>query len=642
MGAVFTEAKPSMLNWLPSPRDFSARLRDAFAVSGDECTERLAALAQHRLAYLQEIQLSRALDRAAARWPVCLRRVRLALLGSVTVEHLLPAIRVAALRRRLWIDGYIGAYGQYRRELLEGTSALWKFSPDVTLFSLSASQLIPKVESDASQEESQLIIMGIVNDLQTLWHRARVDLRSAVIQQTFLNIELPLFGNLDRLIPASPWRLVERLNDAVSSAASIEGVPILDVARASQRDGQAVWFDEACMLLAKQEIAPSAASLYAEHLARIVAAQQGLSKKCLVLDLDDTLWGGVLGDDGIEGLTLGQGSAIGEAHLAVQRYAKQLRERGIILAVCSKNDPSLAAEAFDKHPEMLLKRADIACFVANWEDKVCNLKSIARQLNIGVDSLVLLDDNPAERARVREALPGVGVPELPADVAGYVVALAEAGYFEAVSVTDDDRRRAVHYSENAEREALRSNAQSIDAFLKGLEMSVEVDQFTPMELGRVTQLISKTNQFTTTTRRYTADEIERYAKSAGALTCRFRLRDRFGDNGIVSALIMLPTPDCPHHLEIDTWVMSCRVFGRQLEHEALNIAVEKARGRGVTEIFASYLPTPKNAVIRDLYPSLGFEPIESLAEAPRASRWRLRVADYKPWTTHISRDTSNS
>ena len=249
----------------------------------------------------------------------------------------------------------------------------------------------------------------------------------------------PLFGGYDRMVPGAPATVIARLNDQLCEAAARDGVLILDVARASQRDGIDAWFDVGRWLQGKLEIAPQAAPLYGDLAARILAAQRGLSKKCLVLDLDNTLWGGVIGDDGLDGIVLGEGSAAGEAHLALQHYAKQLKERGVILAVCSKNDAKIAEAAFRDHPEMVLRRSDFAAFQANWDDKAQNLKAIAARLNIGVDSLVFVDDNPIERARVRQSLPMVAVPELPDDPAHYVRCLADAGYFEAVAFTADDR-----------------------------------------------------------------------------------------------------------------------------------------------------------------------------------------------------------
>ena len=356
-----------------------------------------------------------------------------------------------------------------------------------------------------------------------------------------------------------------------------------------------------------------------------------------VLDLDNTLWGGVIGDDGPEGIILGEGTGTGEAHLALQRYARQLRERGVILAVCSKNDPAVAETVFRDHPEMLLKLTDIAAFVANWEDKAVNLKRIAEQLNIGIDSLVFVDDNPAERARIRQSLPMVAVPELPADAGQYARCLADAGYFESVAFTADDSRRGEQYSANASREALRESSQNMDDFLRGLDMSVTFGPFQTVDLARVAQLIGKTNQFNPTTRRYSLEDVARFAATDRYLTLQFRLVDRFGDNGLVSAMILRSDPLAPDLVEIDSWVMSCRVFGRQLEREAMNIAVETARRMGVRAFRACYIPTSKNAVVSGLYSELGFTLVSGFAPHDGVTYWCLQLSDYVSHPTHIAR-----
>jgi FkbH-like protein len=622
-----------MLDWLvPPPPDFAAQVRAASrAATPADCMEQLLALSQYRLDFLQCIQLNRALDALAPQIGELLPRERLGLVGSATLDHLVPAIRVAALRRRLWVDVHCGGYGQYRHEILDPGSALYRFAPRTILLSIAAAHAAPDLPPDADVEQVEAALAAVIDEIRTLWTRARTELTATVIQQTFLNVTEPLFGSFDRLTAASPWRIVERLNDLLGEAARADGVALLDVAR----DGRDAWFDTARMLQAKQEIAPQAAPPYGELLARVLGAQRGLSRKCLVLDLDNTLWGGVLGDDGVENLVLGQGSAVGEAHLALQHYAGSLKQRGVILAICSKNDPAKAEEAFSAHPEMHLKRADIAAFVANWDDKAHNLQAIARQLNIGIDSLVFVDDNPAERARIRQALPGVAVPELPADIAGYTRRLAAAGYFEAIGFTAEDRQRAADYAQNAQREALLGSVQTMDEFLQGLQMTCVYGPIATVDLPRVTQLINKTNQFNPTTRRYSTEQIVELLAAPGTLSLQLRLRDRFGDNGLVSVLVLRSPDDDRESLEIDTWVMSCRVFGRQLERAALNFIVESARRAGVREIIGIYTPTAKNSVVSDLYEKLGFQQHDGPMHPPGASRWRLLTADYTPSTTHI-------
>ncbi len=597
----------------------------------------LADLARFRLGFLETIQLDNAVGQTAAAANGELSRVRLAILTSCTIDHLLPAIRVAGLRRGLLFEIYAGRYGQYRQELLDSASPLHGFRPDLILLSLSCREAIASVPLEASADEAERAISQSVTELRELWRSARENFNATVIQQSFLDVSEPLFGGSDRLVPGTPAQLVARLNDLVADATAQDRVLLLDVARASARDGIDVWFDVTRWLQGKIEIAPQAAPLYGELVARLVAAQRGQSKKCLVLDLDNTLWGGVVGDDGIGGIVLGEGNARGEAHVSLQRYAKLLKERGIILAVCSKNDLATAEAVFRDHPEMVLQRSDITAFVANWDDKAENLKEIAEQLNIGLDSLVFVDDNPAERARVREALPMVAVPELPADVAHYVRCIASAGYFEAVGFTHEDRHRAAQYAANAERAALRGGSQSMDDFLHGLDMSVSFGPIADVDLVRVTQLVNKTNQFNTTTKRYRMEELSNFASAPENITLQFRLIDRFGDNGLVSVMILRPAPNESDVLEVDSWVMSCRVFGRQLEVEAMNIAVEAARNRGIRTLRADYVPTKKNGVISSLFQDLGFSPLHHPATADGATRWSLDIAEYVARHTFITR-----
>lgn len=631
-----------MMNWLPVAPDFRGDLRAALGIPGPaDCLAKLASLASYRLGFLETIQLDRALERLRLNEAPGFSAVRLAILSSSTVDHLPPAIRVAGLRRKLLVDVHVGAYGQYRQDLLVAESSLHRFKPKVLLFSLTAREALAGIPLAASSTQVEDIIARTVGELRLLWRKARDTFNATIVQQTFIDVAEPLFGSYDRLVPGAPKRVIARLNDRLAEAAGEDGVLILDIAGACERDGIGAWFENGRWLQGKLEIAPKAAPLYGDLLIRIIAAQRGLSKKCLVLDLDNTLWGGVIGDDGVEGIVLGEGSAVGEAHLALQRYAKQLSERGVILAVCSKNDPAIAEGAFRGHPEMLLKRSDIAAFVANWNDKAENLKAIAKTLNIGIDSLVFVDDNPVERARIRESLPMVAVPELPDDVADYVGCLAAAGYFEAVAFTAEDRQRAGLYAADAERGVLLESSQSMDDFLRGLRMSVVSGPFTPIDLARVVQLINKTNQFNTTTRRYTSEEVSNVFGSSEAVTLQFRLLDRFGDNGLVSAMILRPNPEQPKALEIENWVMSCRVFGRELEFEAMNIAVEVARQRGVQALYADYIATSKNDVIKELYPSLGFASVSPTTATNGATRWVLDLAAYKTRATHIARSEAS-
>lgn len=621
--------------WLPKPEGFRERL--AAANASTDAAARLAGLvrlAEADLGFLEIIQLDAALGRTAPEPKAGLEPVRLAVLAASTVDHLLPSIRVAGLRRGLRIETRVAGYGQYRQDLLNPASPIHDFRPDTVLFSLNVREFLGAVPVGASAAEAEAAVEAAMRDLRGLWRHAQDAFGATIVQQGFLDAEPPLFGGLDAIVPGAPSRLVARLNAALAEAAQADGVLWLDLARAAARDGLDGWFDTVRWLQAKMAIAPEAAPRYGDLVARLIGAARGRARKCLVLDLDNTLWGGVIGDDGLDGIVIGEGSGVGEAHLALQRHAKALRDRGVILAVCSKNEAAIAEAAFRDHPEMLLKRDDFAAFVANWTDKATNLETIARALNIGLDALVFVDDNPVERAQVRERLPMVAVPELPRDPADYVRCIAEAGYFEAIAFTSEDRDRAGQYAANRERAELAEGAGGMDGFLAQLDMAVEFGPVTPLNRARVTQLVNKTNQFNTTTIRRTEAEVAALAEDPGSLLLQFRLTDKFGDNGIVSVMILTPAGDGAT-LDLSSWVMSCRVFGRQLEDQAMNILVEAASARGLQALRADFVPTAKNAVVRDLFARLGFTQVADLGDG--ASRWSLDLADYAPRPTRISR-----
>ena len=563
-----------------------------------------------------------------------MRPLRIALLSSHTVDHLVPALRVAGLQRGLALAVQVAPYGMYRQALLTQNAELNAFAPQLIVLALDARDAPLQLPLDASQDEVDAAVAERIEELRLLWRRARERYAAQVVQQTIVPADPPLFGSFEALVPASPSSVIERLNAAIRAAARQDGVLLLDLAseaaRGSYGDGLAEpvrWYQ------AKQLVSPNLAPLYGDQLARIAAASIGLSRKCLVLDLDNTLWGGVVGDDGVDGIHLGQGSPSGEAFLAFQHYAALLARRGIILAVCSKNDLSVAEAAFD-HPEMALKRRDIAAFVANWEDKAGNLRRIAAMLNIGLDSLVFVDDNPAERDIVRRELPEVAVPELPDDVADYPARIAAAGYFEAVSFTSDDATRGRHYALNAERKAAMSQATDMEGYLRGLEMVLTATPIGAAELTRCTQLINKTNQFNLTTRRYSEAEVERIARDPRAVTLAIRLADKFGDNGLIS--VVLARPDdamAEDELLVDSWLMSCRVLGRQVEEAVLDVLVEVASAARYRALIGEYRPTERNSMVAEHYPRLGFVQHQAPINAGSDNTfWRLDIKTSR--TTH--------
>jgi FkbH-like protein len=437
-------------------------------------------------------------------------------------------------------------------------------------------------------------------------------------------------GNNEHRLPGSGAFLVQTLNQQLRTLTEEEGVDLLAVDTRAAEDGLYAWHDPALWFRAKQEVHPAAAPIYGDLLGRLLSARQGRSSKCLVLDLDNTLWGGVIGDDGLNGIVLGQGSARGEAYVAFQLYVRNLLRRGVVLAVCSKNDEKNALEPFDNHPDMVLRRSDIACFVANWADKPSNIRSIAKMLNIGIDSLVFADDNPFEREIVRRELPTVQVPELPEDPSLYGRCVADAGYFEGVTVTAEDFERAGQYRGNAERENLKGSATDVEGYLRSLNMILTWARFDPVGLPRIVQLINKTNQFNLTTQRLTETEAAAVMTNDQALSLQLRLADRVGDNGMISVVIGTVAPGTGD-MNIDTWLMSCRVLGRQVEQATLNLVAQESVRLGARRLIGTYRPSSKNSMVKDHYAKLGFECIEPVDEVE--TRWALDLTQFSPIDT---------
>jgi FkbH-like protein len=620
------------LYWLPKhavPVRETLRQIQTLPEANTQWTQ-LVTVANTRLDFVETMQVDRVLTRLfneTSPAPSITRPVRLAVLSSATIDHLLPGLRVGALRRQISLQTYTPAYGQYRQDLADTNSSLYQFRPNAILFALDARHLLGLVEA-----RSDPAVRRVIDQLEKMWNTAREAFGCQVIQQTALPAVPPTIGSNEHRYQASAHRALDLFNQELRNRAQAQGIDILSVDTLASRYGIRALHDVALWHRAKQEIHPTAAPLYGDHVARLIAAQLGRSAKCLVLDLDNTLWGGVIGDDGLDGIVLGQGSALGEAFLDIQRFAAEQAARGIILAVCSKNDPENALLPFEKHPEMRLKRADLAAFLANWDDKPSNLRRIAETLNIGVDSLVFVDDNPFERNIVRRELPMVAVPELPEDPSLYVSCLADAGYFEALAITGEDLERTSQYRANAEREALRATTTDIGSYLASLKMELRWKRFDRVGLARITQLVNKTNQFNLRTQRYTEAEIAAMIDAPAVFGLQLRLVDSFGDNGIVAILILRNTTT--DTVWIDTWLMSCRVLGRNVEEATLNLLAQVARERGCDRLVGEFRPTAKNAMVRDHYRKLGFELLETRTEGP--TTWLLPLDRFTPLDTFVN------
>ena len=620
------------LHWLPAMTDWRQRLK-ALPADPAAAWDTAVALANVRLNFVLTNALDEAVRRIMPNGPpgLATQPVRLAVLGSSTLTHLLPAIRIAGLRRGLWIDTHENDFGQYLQELSDPSSPLHRFRPTAILLALDAYHLTAGVSAAMNLETAAAALSEAQTRITETWHLAQDAFQCPIIQQTALPVHLSLLGNNEHRLPGSRAHFITRLNAAIRTLADQHGVDILAVDERVVRDGIGKWHDPALWHRSKQEVTPIAAPVYGDWVGRWLAAKQGRSFKCLVLDLDNTLWGGVIGDDGVEGIALGQGSPLGEAYTAFQEYVRELSRRGVILAVCSKNDEANALEPFHSHPDMVLKRDDIACFIANWSNKADNIRAIARQLNVGLDSLCFIDDNAFERDLVRQELPMVAVPEVSDDPTSYPVALADAGYFESLALTDEDRERTTQYQGNTARDALKAAVTDLPSYLRGLEMRLLWKGFDSIGLQRIVQLINKSNQFNLTTRRYTDHDVIAVMNDPAAFGLQLRLLDRFGDNGIIA--VVIGRLQAGQDLSIDTWLMSCRVLGRQVEPTTLNLIAQQAARLRATRLIGEYIPTAKNGMVRDHYSRLGFTMIE--ADAAGGNRATLDLAAFTPAETFI-------
>jgi FkbH-like protein len=619
------------LEWLPAIEDWRARIA-GLKSDPAPAIETAIGLANTKLDFIRTSALDQVVRGHWSEAPAGLgtRPIKLAVLGSSTLAHLLPGIRVAGLRRSLWIESFEGEYGQYLQELSETDSPLHEFRPSAILFAFDAQHLCAGLTAGAVAADVDAALSEVRERILECWRRAREAFGCVILQQTVLPVHQTLIGGNEHRLAGSRAAFVSRLNVMLREIADAEGAELVALDDRAARDGLSAWHDPALWHRSKQEVAPAAGPIYGELVARLLAAKQGKSYKALVLDLDNTLWGGVIGDDGLEGIVIGQGSALGEGFLAVQDYAREQARRGIILAVCSKNDEANAVEAFDKHPEMLLRRGDIASFVANWSDKATNIRQIATELNIGLDSLVFLDDNPFERNLIRQELPMVAVPEVPDDPALVPGALADAGYFEALAITDEDRERGAQYQGNRQREALKASVTDMEGYLRGLEMRLIWRPFDRIGLQRTVQLINKTNQFNLTTRRYTEAEVEAVMADPSAVGLQLRLLDRFGDYGIIAIVIGRMVAGTEDFL-VDTWLMSCRVLGRQVEEGTLNVLAAEGARLGARRMIGEYIPTKKNGMVRKHYEKLGFTTTHESPDG--ASRAMLDLLSFTPFPT---------
>jgi FkbH-like protein len=549
--------------------------------------------------------------------------VRLAILADCSTQQLANLVRALLGEAGLRAEIYEGAFDAIELESRSPESALYRFAPQ-TIIIMNSVQALRAAHSRQPAPGVEFAAQYAAQITRT-WDAIQSHCNATILQSTFAMPAESHFGNFDLKVPASLRASTGVINASLMQAAQGRaGVLFHDVDSVASWVGRRFFFDDRAWDLWKMPCSLEHLPRIAKNVVDVLFAARGRIVKCVVADLDNTLWGGVIGDDGMEGIELANGSPSGEAFRAVQSYALACRQRGIVLAVCSKNEEANAREPFRSHPDMLLREEHIAVFVANWIDKASNLRTIAETLNIGLDALVFVDDNPAERARVRQMLPDVAVPELPEDPACYAETLAAASYFEALTISEDDRRRADFYRNNAVRSAEMRKLGSIDEYLASLEMECALSPFDEVGRARISQLINKSNQFNLTTKRYTEVQVAEIEHDPDAFHLQVRLVDKFGDNGMISVVIFKKAG-----LEwlCDTWLMSCRVLGRRVEEAILQTVVTQARAGGAEALAGRYIPSAKNAMVAEHFGKLGFSLTKR--EPDGGSLWRLALAEYQ-------------
>jgi len=610
------------LPWLPRPpKNFSAQLRKL----DPNDTSSLISATQWALDAEQLRKLGKIIPEKVEDGR--LESIRLGILTMGTSDLILSPLRATGLRHGLSIDAVVADFGQVIHEALNPNSKFRTEWFDVLYVSLTAESL-GLFEGNNTFEETiknaKILISSILEGFAS-------NKQARVLFETIVPPNMGPLGNSAMWISSSLRYQVSKINEAIYSFAAESHCAVFDVASVAETVGLDTWHDQIMWHHAKLPFSLHRIPLYCDHLCRVLSVLRGSSRKVLVLDLDNTLWGGAIGDDGLEGIVLGNGSAMGEAFLAVQRMALDLRKAGILLAVASKNDEDTALAVFDKHPEMLIKRRHLAAHAINWNRKSTNLCEMAKSLNLGLESFVFLDDNPGERVRMRAELPNVAVPEIGDDPAHYARLLYAAGYFERQNLTSEDLQRASFYSEDQQRLSQCEDSGFVVNYLKSLDMILDCRPISSIELSRATQLINKTNQFNLTTRRRTEDEVKTLSTDHSAFTLTARLSDKFGDLGLIAVAICTETKE--KSWSIENLLMSCRVLNRGVEEAFMSVIAHEAQSRGVPKLIGRYIATGRNAMVANLFARLGFTEIGN--QVCDQTAWELNPEAFITTTEHI-------
>ena len=547
---------------------------------------------------------------------------RIAILGGSTTFDIKDILEIFLLAEGIKPIFYESEYNKYYEDALFNKE-LELFNPEIIYIHTSYRNINYFPEISNSKEEVEELLKKEVEKFHSIWSTLTNKYNCTIIQNNFEYPKNRTLGNFERTSHIGKINFIDKLNGKiVEYAENNNNFYINDINYLSASLGLEKWHDLSMWYGYKYCLSFEAIPYLSKNISNIIKAILGKNKKCIVLDLDNTLWGGVIGDDGVNNIKIGTETAIGEAYTEFQKYVKQLKEIGVVLAVSSKNEDNIAKEGLNL-PDMILKEKDFYSIKANWNPKFENISNIAKEINIGVDSIVFMDDNPAERELVKGNLPMVEVPDIGSNIVDYIDHIDKNGYFEIINLSKEDLERNKFYEMNKKRENEKSAYSSYEDFLKSLDMQAEIDFIKPIYTDRIAQLTNKTNQFNLTTKRYTLSDIENISKDSNKIIIYGRLKDKFGDNGLISIIIGKIEEK---NLHIDLWLMSCRVLKRDMEKAMLDFLVEYCNKNNIENIYGYYYKTSKNDMVKDHYLELGFECLE---KNDLDSRWVLEVKNIR-------------
>ena len=531
------------------------------------------------------------------------KKIKLAILGDSSTQFLVKAVKGYGFENEISFDIYEADHNQVEMQVYDSSSELYKYDPDFIIIFYSSKKLAAKFYKEEYNRRSGFA-KEFLDKCASISETLNSSLRSKIIFFNLVELNDGVFGNFANKTGLSFLYQLRKINLGLMTLAQNDPhLFILDMNSLHAMHGLHFSFDQKTYITTDSVLSLDMLPVIAKNITDIVRAINGSFKKCVIIDLDNIAWGGIIGDDGIEGIQIGD-LGIGKAFTEFQLWIREHVKRGIILAVCSKNDEAIAKEPFLNHPEMILRLEDVSVFVANWENKVDNIHYIQQVLNIDFDSIVFLDDNPFERNQVKDAIPGITVPDLPEDPADYIQFLSALNLFEVASISEDDEKRTRKYQEEGRRVEFKKTFANEAAYLETLNMVSQVKSFDEFTIPRVAQLTHRSNQFNLRTIRYTEDEIVRISGADEYVTFSFTLKDIFGDHGLVSAIILKKEKE---NLFIDTWIMSCRVLKRGLEEFAMNAILDYAKTAGYDNLVGEYIATKKNMLVKDHYQKLGFK-----------------------------------